>query len=84
MYLPWKKMMFCRVEKTAFGECLCVHIFSKGKVSFRILQVLSGLNAVFSFSFLSCVFILSLSAYIPCSLFVFYLFFSYFCMFIIS
>ena len=48
MYLPWKKMMFCRVEKTAFGECLCVHIFSKGKVSFRILQVLSGLNAVFS------------------------------------
>ena len=36
MYLPWKKMMFCRVEKTAFGECLCVHIFSKGKVSFRI------------------------------------------------
>ena len=63
MYLPWKKMMFCRVEKTAFGECLCVHIFSKGKVSFRILQVLSGLNAVFSFSFLSCVFILSLSAY---------------------
>ena len=56
MYLPWKKMMFCRVEKTAF---------SKGKVSFRILQVLSGLNAVFSFSFLSCVFILSLSAYFP-------------------
>ena len=42
MYLPWKKMMFCRVEKTAFGECLCVHIFSKGKVSFRILQVLSA------------------------------------------
>lgn len=35
MYLPWKKMMFCRVEKTAFGECLCVHIFSKGKVSFK-------------------------------------------------
>ncbi len=49
MYLPWKKMMFCRVEKTAFGECLCVRIFSKGKVSFRILQVLSGLNAVFFF-----------------------------------
>ena len=49
MYLPWKKMMFCRVEKTAFGECLCVHIFSKGKVSFRILQVLSGLNAAFFF-----------------------------------
>ncbi len=42
-------MMFCRVEKTAFGECLCVHIFSKGKVSFRILQVLSGLNAAFFF-----------------------------------
>lgn len=50
MYLPWKKMMFCRVEKTAFGECLCVHIFSKGKVSFRILQVLSGLNAAFLIS----------------------------------
>ena len=49
MYLPWKKMMFCRVEKTAFGECLCVHIFSKGTVSFRILQVLSGLNAAFFF-----------------------------------
>ena len=49
MYLPWKKMMFCRVEKTAFGECLCVHIFSKGKVSFRILQVFSGLNAAFFF-----------------------------------
>ena len=65
MYLPWKKMMFCRVEKTAFGECLCVHIFSKDKVSFRILQVLSGLMPPFSFSFLSCVFILSLSAYFP-------------------
>ncbi len=65
MYLPWKKMMFCRVEKTAFGECLCVHIFSKGKVSFRILQVLSGLNAVFYFYFHSCVFILILSEYLP-------------------
>ena len=63
MYLPWKKMMFCRVEKTAFGECLCVHIFSKGKVSFRILQVLSGLNAAFFFflSFLCSSFINELS-----------------------
>ena len=84
MYLPWKKMMFCRVEKTAFGECLCVHIFSKGKVSFRILQVLSGLNAAFFF-FLSFLCFYSLSQCVfPCSLFVFYLFFSYFCMFIIS
>lgn len=66
MYLPWKKMMFCRVEKTAFGECLCVHIFSKGKVSFRILQVLSGLNAAFFlFPFFPVFFILSLSAYFP-------------------
>ncbi|KDS29542.1 hypothetical protein M099_1004 [Phocaeicola vulgatus str. 3975 RP4] len=44
-----EKMMFCRVEKTAYCECLCVHIFSKDKVSFRILQMLSGLNAVFFF-----------------------------------
>lgn len=65
MYLPWKKMMFCRVEKTAFGECLCVHIFSKGKVSFRILQVLSGLNAAFFFFLSFLCFILSLSAYFP-------------------
>ena len=64
MYLPWKKMMFCRVEKTAFGECLCVHIFSKGKVSFRILQVLSGLMPFFLFLSFLC-FILSLSAYFP-------------------
>ena len=42
MYLPWKKMMFCRVEKPEFGECQCVHIISKRKVSYRILQVLSG------------------------------------------
>ena len=47
MYLPWKKMMFCRVEKTAFGECLCVHIFSKGKVSFRILQGKHSINSPF-------------------------------------
>ena len=46
---PMEKMMFCRVEKTAYCECLCVHIFSKGKVSFRILQVFSGLNAAFFF-----------------------------------
>ena len=54
MYLPWKKMMFCRVEKTAFGECLCVHIFSKGKVSFRILQVLLFLVSVRISLFLIC------------------------------
>lgn len=68
MYLPWKKMMFCRVEKTAFGECLCVHIFSKDKVSFRILQMLSGLNAVFFlFPFFS-VFLFLVSVHIPLSL----------------
>lgn len=83
MYLPWKKMMFCRVEKTAFGECLCVHIFSKGKVSFRILQVLSGLNAVFLFPFFP-VFLFLVSVRISLFLICFLPFLFLFCMFIIS
>ena len=62
MYLPWKKMMFCRVEKTAYCECLCVHIFSKDKVSFRILQMLSGLNAVFLFMLFSLLYVLLVSS----------------------
>ena len=36
-------------EDSVSCRCLCVHIFSKDKVSFRILQMLSGLNAVFFF-----------------------------------
>lgn len=71
-------------EDSVSCRCLCVHIFSKGKASFLLLQVFFMQKYFFRlFPCFPCFYSLSLSVF-PFLLFVCILFFSYLCTFIIA
>lgn len=84
MYLNMEKMMFWRVEKTAclVGVFVCIFLV-KVRLLFYFCKCFSCKKTSFTFSFFSWFYSLSLSAF-PFLLFVYVLFFSYLCMFIIA